>query len=67
MRPGRAVLAAIVSSAAVVFLGWNASHQVESQERTVGFSTAYAEKYNAAEMRGGDAAMRRTMQRMIIR
>jgi hypothetical protein len=65
MRPGRAAVAAIVSGTVVAFLGWNASHEVESQERAGSISTAYAGKYNAVAMRGGDAAMRRTVQHMI--
>jgi hypothetical protein len=70
MRPGRAVVAAIVSVSIVSYLGWNASHEVASQEGSAGFSTVYAAnivKYNAADMRGGDVAMRRAVQRMIIR
>jgi hypothetical protein len=70
MRPGRAVVMAIVSSSVFAFLGWNAPHEVESQERVVGVPAVYAAnvaKYNAADMRGGGVAMRRAVQRMIIR
>jgi hypothetical protein len=70
MRPGRAVIAVIVSSAVLGVFGWNASREVES-ETASGFRAAeapvYSDKYNPVEWRGGGAEMRRTVQRMIIR
>jgi hypothetical protein len=71
MRPGRAVIAVVVSAAALGAFGWNASHEVVSEEtgavQLAGAAPAYAGKYNPVELRGGSAEMRRTVQRMIIR
>jgi hypothetical protein len=70
MRPGRAVIAVIVSSAALGVFGWNASREVESGVSS-GFrateAPVYSDKYNPVEWRGGGVEVRRTMQRMIIR
>ena len=70
MRPGRAVIAVIVSSAALGVFGWNASREVESETSSgvrAAEIPAYSNKYNPVEWRGGSAEMRRTIQRMIIR
>jgi hypothetical protein len=67
MRPGRAVIAVVVSGLAFGMFGWNASREVESQEQVVGTAGVSADKYNPAEAGVGGAVMRRTVQRMIIR